>query len=523
MYKMMKKGTLLFLLTLSPLLNAKEYAERWYHKTVIYELWVRTFQDSDGDGIGDLKGVIDRLDYIKTLGVGAIWLMPIHPSPLKDAGYDISNYYGIHPDYGTLDDYKKLIQEAHKRDIKIILDLVLNHSSDQHPWFIESSQENSEKHDWFIWNDNPTETCEDAPPGFAWKHWTYSEQKKSYYLHQFKKNQPEYNFKNMDLQNALLDVAKFWLEIGVDGFRLDVAHRYVDNMPVCTHQEGTFDFHRRLRALADSFGDRFLLGEISGGPETITRYFSHDDDLLHASFFPEAALFQYSAIRNQVALHLRDEIEKIYRLTPKYSMHGNVMSNHDLPRPRFIIGESTDDLALAFFAQITLPGIPFVYYGDEIGMGNSAIIIDGDLRFGQRTPMHWNANKYAGFSPVKPWLPVNKDHKKVNVERQQQEKSSLLNTYKHLIHIRNTQPALQMGSYTPLRFSNSTVLGFIREYKDEKLLIVTNYNKNKTEMIRLKTDHNSMLQSVYGNAKYKINDGGLTITLDPREAIILKL
>jgi alpha-glucosidase len=454
---------------------------RWWQRGVIYQVYPRSFQDSNGDGIGDLPGVIERLGYLSWLGVDAIWLSPIFPSPMADFGYDVSDYTGIDAAFGTLDDFDRLVREAHARGIKVLLDFVPNHTSDRHPWFLESrSSRENPRRDWYIWSD--------AGPGgtvpnnwlsnFGGSAWTWDPDTGQYYYHAFLREQPDLNWRNLEVREAMFAVLRFWLDRGVDGFRVDVIWGIVkddllrDNPPnpdyhaslpphyqqLSTYSTDRPEVHeiiRGMRGVLDAYDDRMMVGEIYLPIERLVTYYGSGGDEVHLPF-------NFQLIR--LPWHARvvaDTIARYEALLPEGGWPNWVLGNHD--RPRIATRVGAGQARVAAMLLLTLRGTPTLYYGDEIGMVNVAIPPDAvqdplernvpGLGFGrdpERTPMQWSAGPGAGFTAGTPWLPLAADFADMNVEQARRDRRSLLTLYRRLIAWRREQPALVVGGYEAL-------------------------------------------------------------------------
>lgn len=480
----------------------------WWKNGVIYQIYPFSFKDSNGDGYGDLPGIIASLDYLADLGVSGIWLSPIHPSPKADWGYDVSDYLHIDPLLGTMADFDELLSEAHRREIRVILDMVVNHTSVEHPWFRESrSSRDNPKADWYIWRDRPNNWVS----LFGGSAWTWDNARRQYYLHLFLKEQPDLNWRNPEVQGEILRIMQFWLEKGVDGFRLDVANAYVkdsgfrDNpsrwnpLKIPTRQTHIYDrdrpetieIHQEFRKLTDAYPDRFMAGEISGGDlatralADTARYAGADRlhtvfnfRFTHQSWDPRAFAAEIAAWDSALA-------EGAW---PCY-----VLSNHDVPRhiSRYANGGRDADARAKVAAAmlLTLRGTPFLYYGEEIGMRQVRIppwrLRDGIAkrywpfirgRDGCRTPMQWDRSIHAGFSPARPWLPVGRTYRTYNVADESRDTHSLLSWYRELIHLRKASQALTHGSYRPLVAHSPNILAYLRECEEEKALVVLNFS-----------------------------------------------
>ncbi len=518
----------------------------WWKTSVFYQIYPRSYNDTTGNGIGDIRGIIEKLDYLKdgtpnSLGIDAIWLSPIFPSPQADFGYDVSNYVDIDPIYGSMDDFVELIAEAHKREIRIILDLVLNHTSDQHPWFLESKEslENPTR-DWYIWRSGRGKKGKKPPNNwkafFGGSAWEWNSQTEHFYYHHFLKEQPDLNYRNPKVREAVINVIRFWLDKGVDGFRLDVIHMLYQDFDLRNnpwswkalpsdehsafnfqnhiydiHQLETHDFLKVLRQLVDSYNPpRMLLGEVLGPPD-LTKTYCGDNDELHLVF---NFLFMSRPFKAQQFHWVVDLLEKTLPdpLWPSY-----VLSNHDRRRAfsRYKCKTNLQRAKLLLTLLLTLRGTPVLYYGEEIGMTNikvshrrmqdplgkrywllSAIFSDLN-RDGCRSPMQWNPQRNAGFTKtdVRPWLPVSKDLKFKNVQIQEENPNSLLSYYKKLIWLRKKQKALHQGSFTFSESNHKNLLQYYRTYQDEKILVALNFSKKSCLLDLLNKNNQALLKS----------------------------
>ncbi|MBV9235495.1 MAG: DUF3459 domain-containing protein [Xanthobacteraceae bacterium] len=476
----------------------------WWQRAIIYQIYPRSFQDSNDDGIGDLPGIERRLPYLKELGVNAIWLSPIFPSPQRDFGYDISNYTDIDPIFGTLRDFDRLLTAAHKQGLKLLLDLVPNHTSDQHSWFRASRSSRSDpKRDWYIWHDPAPDG---GPPNnwlsqFGGSAWEFDAATGQYYYHAFLREQPDLNWRNPSVRRAIHDVMRFWLARGVDGFRVDVIWQLLKdqqfrNNPVNPHWTPgqppsdqliplytadlpeVHDVIAELRRVINEFDERVLIGEIYLPIERLVAYYGRDLTGVHLPF--NFALL--SARWNARALAaLVDEYEAAL---PAGGWPNWVLSNHDRPRVAARVG--TRQARLAAMLLLTLRGTPTIYYGDEIGLSEAALTPDqirdplehnipglGIGRDGARTPMHWDGSTNAGFSDREPWLPLAPDHRAENVANQLHDETSILNLYRRLIAARRAMPVLSVGSYRPVAAQGDLLL-FLREHAGDRVLVALN-------------------------------------------------
>lgn len=483
-------------------MKKKDPVTHWWHSAIFYQIYPRSFQDSDGDGVGDLGGIIDRLDYLKQTGITAIWISPIYPSPMYDFGYDISDYTDIHPLFGTMHDFDALIEKVHALDMKLILDLVPNHTSHQHPWFIESrSSRTSPKRDWYIWNDG---LHDGGLPNnwlsvFGGPAWEWDEGTQQYYYHAFLKEQPDLNWRNPDVQKAMLKVMRFWLDKGVDGFRVDVMWHMIkdnllrDNPPNPDYQSHMADYERllplfstdqpevhdivkKMRALLDRYDDRMMIGEIYLPIHKLVTYYGADNDGAHLPFNFMLISLPWNASRLAAAI---DEYEAAL---PANAWPNWVLGNHDQPRLASRIG--AHQLRVAAMLLLTLRGTPTIYYGEELGLENVEIpfhetqdpqginMPDKNLsRDPSRTPMPWDDTLFAGFSTAKPWLRLGEDYQSRNVINQLADEESMLCFYRSLIRFRQSEPCLLYGSYTRL-FSNEQVIVFKRSLEHASDFII---------------------------------------------------
>ena len=484
----------------------------WWRDGVIYQIYPRSFSDSSADGLGDLPGITARLDYLSNLGIDAIWLSPFYPTPDNDFGYDIQEYCDVDPRFGTLTDFDHLVAEAHRRGIRVVLDMVMNHTSNQHPWFLESrSSRDNPKRDWYIWKDEPN----NWQASFGGKAWTHDPATGQYYLHLFTRHQPDVNWRNPEVRKAQLDVFRFWLERGVDGFRLDVFNAYFkdDRFQGNPPKFGLRGFERQkhihdidqpemipllneLRSLLDSYPERYAVGETYLATLQKTAAYCGPDKL-HAAFG-----FDFTSYDSEIAWALQIYpwsadwvLQKVLARESVFDAAGvwptTVLSNHDLPRAasRYCQGEKDDMAKLAMTLLLTLRGTPFLYYGEEIGMRDLSLkrreIMDPPGRKywpiyqGRdvcRAPMQWDGSPHAGFSSARPWLKVNKDYPHRNVAAQREATDSLLNFTIKLIALRKEIPALRRGSFVPLKGLPRGVLAYLRRTEDQVVLVALNFS-----------------------------------------------
>ena len=486
--------------------NAKGQA--WWKHAVIYEVYPRSFADSNGDGVGDLNGITSKLDYLKDLGVDAIWITPCFPSPQVDFGYDVSDYENIDPMYGTLADFDRLVAEAKKRNIRVILDFVVNHTSDQHPWFIDSRSSRTSAHrDWYIWRDGkgPGQPPNNWLSTFGLSAWKYDPKTEQYYYHYFYPEQPDLNWRNPAVEKAMFDVTRFWYKRGVAGFRLDAVDTLFEDPKLHDNPvlPGTDKFGRpnmeekydkklpemhealqRLRKVADEYS-AVLIGETwTSKVSQLEEYYGKNGNELQ---LPMDLMLTELRLSAPV---MREHIDAVNaaRGWPAY-----VITNHDIRRSysRYADGTHNDDIAklMAGF-YLTLRGTAIMYYGEEIGMENNDPTRKEDVkdpigilgwpnekgRDGERTPMQWDSSPNAGFTTGKPWLPVPDSAKTRNVEVESENPNSVLSFYKEVIRLRKTEPALREGAYVPLNESDPNVMSYLRKSKEGTILVVLNFS-----------------------------------------------
>jgi alpha-glucosidase len=517
----------------------------WWQTAVIYEIYPRSFQDSDGDGIGDLSGIVQRLPYLAELGVNAVWLTPIFRSPMADFGYDISDYTVIDPVFGALSEFDALLTAAHAHGLKIILDFVPNHTSDQHAWFLESrSSRNNPKRDWYIWRDPaphggpPNNWCSE----FGGSAWEYDSPTGQYYYHAFLAKQPDLNWRNPEVRAAMYDAMRFWLRRGVDGFRIDVIwhlikdEQFRDNPPnpgftpdrppheaviplYTTDRPEVHDIIGEMRSVTDEFPDRLLIGEIYLPVDRLVTYYGQDLRGLHLPF--NFALL-FAPWR---APHLAKLIEEYEAALPQGGWPNWVLGNHD--RPRIASRLSGEQARIAAMLLLTLRGTPTIYYGDEIGMEQLTIppeqIRDpfeknvpglGVGRDGCRTPMQWDATENAGFSAGEPWLPIAQTFRERNVATQRADNGSLYNLYRRLIALRRSRRSLAIGNYRPL-FVGGDLLLFARECEGERTLVALNMGQEATS-VAFTSGHlvGRLLLSSFGDRDGQAVSGSIDLRAD---------
>lgn len=538
---------------------------QWYRRSVFYEVMVRSFVDSNGDGSGDLQGLISRLDYLQWLGVDALWLPPFFQSPLRDGGYDVSDFHAILPEFGTLDEFKDLVTKAHERNMRILIDYPLNHTSDQHEWFQQSrSDPDGSYGDYYVWSDS-AEKYPNIRIIFVdteESNWAFDPIRRQFYFHRFFSHQPDLNFENPAVQEDVLEVVRYWMDLGVDGVRLDaIPYLYESDEGNGEGEPPTHDFIKRMREMVDrEYPGRILIAEANQWPREVAAFFGTEEEpeCQMAFNFPVMPRIFYS-LRSQQA----DELVRVLSETtdiPEGAGWGVFLRNHDEltlemvseeyrqamygwyaydPRMRSNIGirrrlaplldNSRAELELAHALLFSLPGSPFLYYGDEIGMGDNIWLPDRDS---SRTPMQWSPDRNAGFSsadPGKLYLPIVQslvyNYALTNVESQLAQSRSLLHWVRNVIHVRKAHPTFGLGSITVLETNHESVLAFVRSYRGsgtpfgdsgEDVLCVFSFAHNPVSVtITAEQFSGSALFDLFGGGEFPTfgEDGSLTLTL----------
>ncbi|MFL6207986.1 MAG: maltose alpha-D-glucosyltransferase [Pyrinomonadaceae bacterium] len=488
----------------------------WYKDAIIYEVYVRGFYDANGDGIGDFRGLTQKLDYLAWLGVDCLWLLPMYASPLRDGGYDIADYYTILPEYGTLEDFKQFLAAAHARGIRVITDLVVNHTSDQHPWFQESRRApDAPKRDWYVWSDT-ADRYKEARIIFTdteKSNWTWDEQAQAFFWHRFFSHQPDLNYDNPAVHQAMLDVMDFWLELGVDGFRVDaVPYLYEREGTNCENLPETHAMLKKMRAhVAERFPNALLLAEANQWPEDVVAYFGDGDEFQMGYHFPIMPRL-FMALRQEDRRPIVEILERTPAI-PANCQWGMFLRNHDELTLEMVTDEERDYLyneyakdrrmrlnvgirrrlaplldnsrlriKLLHSLLFSLPGSPFLYYGDEIGMGDNVYLGDRD---GVRTPMQWSADRNAGYSQAdfeQLYFPVISNpvygYQSVNVESQRRYDTSLLHWMRQMIHLRKRHPVFGRGTMEFIKPENRKIFAFTRSYGDDVVLCVFNLSQH---------------------------------------------
>ena len=527
----------------------------WYKTAVFYELYVRGFQDGSGDGSGDFRGLTERLDYLQWLGIDCVWLLPIFPSPLRDGGYDVADYFSILPSYGTLGDFYEFLEAAHDRGIRVIADLVMNHTSDQHPWFQEARRPGSAKRDWYVWSDTDQRYL-DARVIFVdteASNWTWDPEAQAFYWHRFFSHQPDLNYANPEVQEAMLEVIRFWLDMGLDGFRLDaVPYLFEREGTDCENLPETHEFLKRVRKEVDSkYEGKLLLAEANQWPPDVVPYFGDGDECHMAFNFPVMPRM-FMALRRED----RTPIIEIMNRTPKIpdtAQWGLFLRNHDEltlemvtdeerdymyteyakdPRMKLNLGirrrlaplldNARPDVELLHAIMFSLPGAPVLYYGDEIAMGDNIFLGDRD---GVRTPMQWTSDRNGGFSRsdfAQLYLPPLMDpvygFQAVNVDAQLRTSSSLLRWLQRFIQLRKEHPVFGLGTYEPLRPENPRIFAHVRRYEDDTVLCVHNVARSAQAVeLDLSQFAGMVPEEMFGRTRFPpIGDLPYLLTLAPR-------
>jgi len=483
--------------------------ELWWQRGVVYQIYPRSFKDSNADGVGDLPGIIEQLDYLTWLGVDAVWISPVYPSPMADFGYDVADYTDIHPLFGTLADMDRLIAAAHAKGLKVILDFVPNHTSDQHPWFEEARKSRSSaKRDWYLWRDAKPDG---SPPNnwqsvFGGSAWEWDEATSQYYYHAFLKQQPDLNWRNPAVREAAYAAMRFWLDRGVDGFRVDVLWHLIkddafrdnpanpdyrpDQPPYealipsySTDQPEVHEIVQEMRALVDRYRERVLIGEIYLPLGRLLAYYGPTGNGAHLPFNFQLITLPWNAQR------IASAIGEYEGALPANAWPNWVLGNHDQPRIASRVGLSQSRVAAMLL--LTLRGTPTVYYGDELGMRDVPLAPEqyqdpqginiGFSRDPQRTPMQWAASDGAGFSATRPWLPLSPDYRRCNVAVQCAEPGSMLEFYRRLLTLRRNEPALSTGTYSPI-VTSGDLLAYVRASGEARFLVVLNFGPRSAHL-----------------------------------------
>ena len=464
----------------------------WWNDSVFYEIFVRSFYDSDGDGIGDLQGIIEKLDYLNDgdpnttndLGITGIWLMPIFPSPSYH-GYDVTDYYDINPEYGTMEDFTQLLTEAHARGIRVIIDLVINHTSSEHPWFLQAADPSSSYHDWYIWSDtNPAYTG-------SWGQQVWFPFHGSYYYGSFTSTMPDLNYTNPEVTAQMQDVAAFWLEdIGVDGFRMDAAKHLIEEGIIQANSDSTHAWWKDFRSFYKQVSPSALVvGEVWDDTWITAQYLQGDE--LDLSFEFSLADAMIRSANGGLSEAVSDQMNRSYSQIPDLQ-YAIFLANHDQDRVFSQLGENEDKMALAASLLLTSPGVPFIYYGEEIGM------VGSQIHERIRRPMQWLGDvAYSGFTTGSSWQAMGNGWKLYNVEDEANDPDSILSLYRDLIHIRSQHAALRVGDLTLLTTTNEVVYSCLRVSDSEAVLVIINLSDQPIDEVWLTKSESSLQEGTY--------------------------
>ncbi|MFY0762361.1 alpha-glucosidase [Metabacillus dongyingensis] len=528
----------------------------WWKQSTFYEIYMPSFKDGNGDGIGDFAGITSKLDYLKELGIDGLWLTPFYLSPKVDNGYDIADYKSIDPDYGTMEDFEDFIKEAHQRGIRVIADLVLNHTSTDHKWFQESiSSKNHPKREWYIWRDEPN-NWESFFGGSAWE---YNEATNQYYYHAFAKEQADLNWANPEVKQAMFDVMKFWLEKGVDGFRLDVINflkvndsfkdnpydfeKNEQNHLYDKDQEGVLSIITEIAKFVHQFPDKFLVGEVGSEDLKILKQYSGLNKLDVVFNFNIGSIGEFDS--DKIFQQL-EETEQVYHPTQIPTLF---FSSHDMSRHISRFGGDEDRAKLVAALMLTAKGVPFIYYGNEIGMRDwvaddiakmkdvqGLMAYELEIQSNQshekalaaaneksrdksRTPMQWNSHSNVGFSETAPWITIPTHAYKINVENQQSDPKSMLSFYKRLLKLRKVHSSLGLGDYEFLRNENGMIY-FVRKDQFEKILVILNFS-DQSKSLNIASCFASDIEMLLSSKRTSLESGNV-VTILANEAMILK-
>jgi maltose alpha-D-glucosyltransferase/alpha-amylase len=528
----------------------------WFKTAIFYEIHIRGFFDGNDDGSGDFRGLIEKLDYLQWLGIDCIWLLPMYHSPLRDGGYDIADFFAIHPDYGMVDDFKSFVEQAHQRGMRVIADLVMNHTSADHPWFQESRTDpQGPRGDWYVWSDTDDGWPEarvifvDTEPS----NWTWDSVRGQYYWHRFFSHQPDLNYDNPEVGEAMLNVLRFWLDLGIDGFRLDaVPYLYERDGTNGENLPETHAYLRRVRAEVDArYPDRVLLAEANQWPEDVVEYFGDGDECHMAFHFPVMPRM-FMALRREDATPILEILDRTPAI-PDAAQWGLFLRNHDEltlemvadeerdymyaeyakdPRMKLNVGirrrlaplldNARPDVELLHAIMFSLPGAPVLYYGDEIAMGDNIFLGDRD---GVRTPMQWTSDRNGGFSRAdfaQLYLPPLMDpvygFQAVNVDAQLRTPSSLLRWIQRFVQLRKEHPVFGLGTYEPLRPENQRIFAHVRRYEDDIVLCVHNVARSAQAVeLDLSQFAGMVPEEMFGRTRFPgIGDLPYLLTLAPR-------
>lgn len=496
----------------------------WYRHAVFYEVNVRSFQDSNGDGIGDLNGLTSRLDYLKDLGVDALWLMPIMPTPFADSGYDVADYVAVNPDYGTMADFDRLLAEAKRRGMRVLIDLVLNHTSSAHAWFQESRRDTTNpKANWYVWSDTPGREdigCGTAGSTFGTSAWEFAPERGQYYFHRFYADQPDLNYREPEVVKATLDASRFWLEKGVDGFRCDVVGLLYETATSCSLVPETIAYIEELRRLLDTFPDRAMVAE----PVELSnpaRYFGTGRDMFHMAFDFAYGYFWGFAF-GAGDRRLIEEAMTAASAFPEGAQDALVIGSHDVQRAWQVAGGDEARYRGAALLQMTMRGTPFIYYGEEVGLRpGSGVVVDA--RDGARTPMTWTRDEEGhGFTGGVPWIPFGEEAQATSVDAQDADPDSMLTFYRAMLALRRGRSVWSTGTSTFLPLDDRGLVAFIRENAEERYLVAVNLASDAREG-RAASTLAAGGEPVLGRGTLAVAEGTVTVKLDANGYAVFRI
>jgi alpha-glucosidase len=497
----------------------------WYRHAVFYEVFVRSFKDSNNDGIGDLQGLISKLDYLKELGIDAIWLMPIMPSPFKDSGYDTSDYQGINPDYGTMADFDALLAEAHKRKMRVMIDLVLNHTSDQHPWFEESrASKTGPKADWYVWSDAPDppdNPCKPQQAIFGSSPWTLDPTRGQYYFHRFYPSQPDLNYRNPEVVDATLSMMNFWLDKGVDGFRCDVIALLYESAQGCDFIDETKEYVRKMRGVLDKHPGTVMVAESTDFADA-SAYFGNGSDMFHMAF-DFAFGYRWSiSFGGKTSVSLTSSFKTVIDNYPAGAQDALVIGSHDVVRAYSSAQTKEWRARRAFDISTTMRGTPFIYYGEELSLRPSPGKVV-DLRDAQRGPMPWGKGEGHGFSSATPWLPFGPEADATSVEAEQADPASMLSYYKGLLALRRGHEIWGTGEVRLIDTDSTEIFVYARENKDEAYVIAVSLSDEPLSVKAAQAKLPSAGERVWGEGELTVEGDAASVSLPPESSAIFKV
>ncbi len=496
----------------------------WYRHAVVYEVYVRSFTDTNGDGIGDLAGLTSRLDYLKGLGIDALWLMPIMPTPFKDSGYDVADYRAIDPDYGDMAAFDAFLAAAHAHGMRVFLDLVLNHTSSAHAWFQESrADKTNPKADWYVWSDTPSRAdigCGTAGPQFGDNAWTFDPGRGQYYYHRFYPDQPDLNYRNPEVVKETLDVARFWLDKGVDGFRCDVIGLLVESATGCYLEPETIDYIKQLRAVLDSYPNRAMVAESSLAGAA--PYFGSGKDMFHMAFDFPYGYFWGLAFTGENRSVAQNALSAVVSTYPPGAQDASLIGSHDVVRAYAVGRGLAWRQQRAFEISMLMKATPFVYYGEELALRpGTGVVVDG--RDAARTPMPWTRAEGHGFSGAKPWLDFGEAAGDTSVEAEDADPDSMLSFYRELLAFRRGHAVWGTGDMRLVTLDDPALLAFVRSNDEEAYLVVENFAEDEHEGSATTDDVTTKGTIVWGDAQIDVSAGTLHVKVPGKGSAVAKL